>query len=182
MRQVHGDRVAVIDADTPHGSEIRGVDALVTTDPGRVLVVLAADCLPILIAGDGCVAAVHAGWRGLAVDIVGRTVEIMVGLGAEPSRLRTAIGPSIRACCYEVGSDVADVLATIEPTAITRPAAVTRPHADLVAVATRRFTDAGAPDPTVVDACTGCGPGAWYSHRRDPAAGRQAGLVRLGMR
>jgi YfiH family protein len=179
MRQVHGADVGVVDAVTPPGAELRDVDALVTAEPGRVLVVLAADCLPILLAGRRSAAAVHAGWRGLDADVIGRTVAALVALGERPEDLRAVIGPAIHACCYEVGPEVAARMAAIEPTAVLAPTASRRHHVDLAAVAVRRFVDAGVDVPDRCGPCVRCGPGAWFSHRRDPASGRQAGLVRL---
>lgn len=179
MRQVHGAAVGVVDAATPPGAELRDVDVLVTAVPGRTLVVLAADCLPVLVAGARTVAAVHAGWRGLVADAPGRAVEALVTLGEDPAALRVVVGPAIGPCCYEVGSEVADRVAAFAPAAVGTGRAGGRPHVDLGAALRERLAAAGAPPPEDVGPCTRCGPGAWFSHRRDPVSGRQAGLVRL---
>ncbi len=179
MRQVHGDRVAVVGPDVPIGAELRDVDALVTAEPDRTLVVLAADCLPVLLAGRRTVAAVHAGWRGLVADVVGRAVATMVRLGEDPTDVVAAVGPAIGACCYEVGPDVAERIAAFAPGAVRDPGAG-RPHVDLVGVLERRLAGAGVGAPVASGPCTRCDPGPWFSHRRDPTSGRQAGLVRRG--
>ena len=179
MRQVHGDGVAVVTAATPVGAELRDVDAVVTDVPGRPLVVLAADCLPILIAGSRAVAAVHAGWRGLVADVVGRALDRLVTLGEDPARLEVGVGPAIGACCYVVGPEVAAPLGTIAPEAVVAREGG-RPHVDLVAALRARLAARGVAPPRLVGPCARCGPGAWFSHRADPAAGRQAGLVVLG--
>jgi len=179
MRQVHGAEVGVVTADVLPGAELRGVDALVTAEPDRALVVLVADCLPILVAGERTIAAVHAGWRGLEADVIGRTVEVLVRMGEDPAGLHVVVGPSIDACCYEVGPDVAGRMASVEPDAVVAGDRGRRPHVDLFLVATRRLVDAGVPAPQRVGSCTRCGSGPWFSHRRDADAGRQAGLVRL---
>jgi YfiH family protein len=179
MRQVHGAAVGLVRATTPLGAELRDVDALVTAEPGRVLVVLAADCLPVLIGGSRTIAAVHAGWRGLEADVIGRTVAALAAEGEDPAALRVIVGPSIGACCYEVGTDVARRMAAIEPGSVRSPDDAGRPHVDLGAVARRRFAAVGVGGVVTVDACTRCGPGRWFSHRRDPGAGRQAGLIVL---
>lgn len=179
MRQVHGSEVGVVDASTPPGAELRDVDALVTSEPGRVLVVLTADCLPVLIAGADAVAVVHAGWRGIVADVVGRTVDALVARGEDPVRLAVAVGPAIGGCCYEVGEEVADLVGDVAPGAVAAAPAGGRPHVDIVAALLGRLEDLGVPAPVRVGPCTRCGPGAWFSHRRDPAAGRQAGLLRM---
>lgn len=84
-------------------------DALITDQPGILLAVRSADCVPILLADpDGpAVAAVHGGWRGLLEGLVEKTVGEMRRLfGSRPRRLLAAIGPSIRVCCYEVGEEL----------------------------------------------------------------------------
>lgn len=175
MRQVHGAEVGVVDASTPPGAELRGVDVLVTAEPDRTLVVLAADCLPILVAGRRAVAAVHAGWRGLLADAPGRAVAALVELGEDAAELEVAVGAGIGPCCYEVGPDVADRVGVVAPDAVVVDGG--RTTVDLVAALRRRLAAAGAPGPRYVGPCTRCDPGPWFSHRRDPTAGRQAGLV-----
>lgn len=179
MRQVHGAAVGVVGAGTPPGMELRDVDAAVTSEPGRVLVVLTADCVPVLVAGRDAVAVVHAGWRGVVEDVVGRTLDALSVRGEDPARLAVAIGPAIGACCYEVGEEVADRVVAVAPGSVVGGAPGRRPHVDLVAAVRHRLDDAGVPPPVHVGPCTRCGPGTWFSHRRDPASGRQAGLIRL---
>jgi purine-nucleoside/S-methyl-5'-thioadenosine phosphorylase / adenosine deaminase len=84
-------------------------DALVTDEPGILLSVRSADCVPVLIADSkgSAVAAVHAGWKGMLGGIVEKTVGEMRRLfGSRPGALIAAIGPSIRDCCYEVGQEL----------------------------------------------------------------------------
>jgi YfiH family protein len=109
VRQVHGAAVRVVanaagaDEPRPEG------DALVTATPGVALAVVTADCVPILLAdpATGAVAAVHAGWRGTAADVAGAAIGALVReFGVDPIRLVAAIGPSIGACCYEVGDEL----------------------------------------------------------------------------
>jgi YfiH family protein len=112
VRQVHGARVWVVDAALTSPPE---ADALVTCVPGAALVVVTADCVPILLADpvSGAVGAVHAGWRGTAANIAGAAVETLADRWAVPAaRLIAAIGPSIGACCYEVGDELEDAFAS----------------------------------------------------------------------
>jgi YfiH family protein len=84
-------------------------DALMTDQAGIVLSVRTADCIPILLVDPErrAVAAVHAGWRGGLQRIVEKTVGVMrATFGSDPSQMMAALGPGIRACCYEVGEEV----------------------------------------------------------------------------
>lgn len=92
-------------------SRLPSGDALLTDQPGILLSVQTADCLPILLVDPArrAVAAVHAGWRGLLQRIAEKTVgEMQRVFHSRPEELRAAIGPSIRACCYEVGQEVVE--------------------------------------------------------------------------
>jgi YfiH family protein len=176
MRQIHGAAVGVVDGSTPVGAELRDVDLLVTREVDRPLVVLAADCVPILAAGDAAIAAAHAGWRGLAADVPGALVTALSELGERVGDLRVALGPAIGPCCYEVGPEVVEVIANIDVRAVstTRRGA---PSVDLRAAVVARLRTLGVTG--VLDAtpgCTACDSG-WFSHRRDPSSGRQAGII-----
>lgn len=108
IRQVHGAAVRVVrsgDLEAP----IPEADAAITNDAGVAVAVVAADCVPVLLADpvSGAVAAVHAGWRGTAADAVGAAVAAMTReYGTTPADLVAAIGPSIGACCYDVGEEL----------------------------------------------------------------------------
>jgi polyphenol oxidase len=193
MRQVHGADVGVVDEDVEAGAELRDVDALVTVVPERPLVVLAADCLPILLAGPRAVAAVHAGWRGLVSGVIDATVRRMSVLGDDPPQMRAVIGPGIGACCYEVGPEVAEQVVAQVPSAAATTRRGTRgldlreaARVQLAALEVELVELPGSVSPVGLGAeidergstpwCTSCGPG-WFSHRRDPGSGRQGGLI-----
>jgi hypothetical protein len=98
-------------APQPAGGRLPEGDALLTDQPGVLLSVRIADCLPVLLADPRrrAVGAVHAGWRGALARIIEKAVGEMRRLfGSQPEHLRAAFGPSIRACCYEVGQEVVD--------------------------------------------------------------------------
>src|SRR5687767_95965 len=119
LKQVHGNRVITVRGRAGEGAggqedERPEADGLISDDPATAIAVLAADCVPLLMADRtrGVVAAVHAGWRGTAakaavaaVDALGRE------FGTQPADLVAAIGPSIGPCCYEVGPDLVDAFA-----------------------------------------------------------------------
>jgi copper oxidase (laccase) domain-containing protein len=108
LRQVHGRHVVIAGASEdrlPEG------DILITGNPSVPIAVQAADCVPLIIvdAATGVVAAAHAGWRGMAAGVPQTTVDALAReYGSRPRDLFAALGPSIGACCYEVGSDVRD--------------------------------------------------------------------------
>jgi YfiH family protein len=179
MRQVHGARVAVVDEVVPVGAELRDVDVLVTDLAERPLVVLSADCVPILAAGRRAVGAAHAGWRGVVAGAPDALVTALVDLGERPEDVHVALGPAIGPCCYAVGPEVVAAVAAVCGDAVTSTSAG-QPSVDLHRAVRSRLEARGVA--TVVDvagdraACTACDD-AWFSHRRDPSGGRQAGIV-----
>jgi YfiH family protein len=164
-------------------------DAVFATEPGVVVGVVTADCVPILLAcarGAG-VAAVHAGWRGLARGVVEAGVlELARASGAPPARIAAAIGPHIGACCYEVDAPVVDAIAArLGPEALASAAPVRAGHwlLDLGALAALALARAGVPRRAIGNAaarCTACDAANFHSHRRDGAgAGRLVHFVEV---
>jgi len=169
-RQVHGAEVATVEAP----GECGAADALVARRPGLAVAVATADCVPVLIGGPQEVAAVHAGWRGVASGVVGETVRRM---DAEPGALEAWIGPAIGACCYEVGEDVAAAVVAASGREAVAPGSRGRPHLDLSAAVRRQLETAGVGRLHLVVACTACDERLW-SYRRDGAAvGRNLAFV-----
>lgn len=112
--QVHGREVATARRGSPRALARQDADVLVSDDPEVAIAVRAADCVPILLADSrtGAVAAVHAGWRGTAAGAVTAAVDALSRqFGARPEDLVAAIGPSIGACCYDVGTELVDAFA-----------------------------------------------------------------------
>ncbi len=111
VKQVHGKDLLLIDEPNPDLSHFLNieVDAIVTNQPGIMIGVLTADCMPILLwnSDKKIIAAIHAGWRGAANGIIGKTVEtICKQFDCEASELKAAIGPGISAKGYEVDRPV----------------------------------------------------------------------------
>jgi YfiH family protein len=172
--QVHGAVVRLAEAPGLHPD----CDGLVTTTPGLVLAMTAADCLPILYHAPGAVAAAHAGWRGTADGAPESALSaVCAASGTEPSAVSVHFGPCIRGCCYAVGPEVAARF----PAAALRDAGGTR-HLDLPTAARIRLAAAGVPAHAIHDtgACTACEADAYFSHRRDHGlTGRQWGVIAL---
>jgi YfiH family protein len=163
-RQVHGNGVRALREPPDPQSEVQDADVQATSAPGVAVVVLTADCLPIAIAGQGAVAVVHAGWRGLAGGVVEAGARAVRELGAR-GELAAIVGPGIGPCCYEVGEEVHARFGTSGRTL------------DLKAIARERLRAAGVASVEDVEVCTSCSA-AHFSHRRDSGTtGRQAGVA-----
>lgn len=109
LRQIHSDIVRRVDSPLPANEPPQG-DALFTREPGFLLAVQTADCIPILLADtkQRAVAAIHAGWRGTLRRIATKTLgRMQMEFGTRPADVIAALGPGIGRCCYEVGSEVA---------------------------------------------------------------------------
>ena len=185
MRQVHGSAVAVVGGDpAADGIEPEAdttepqADALVTAEPGLALAVLVADCVPVLLADPeaGVVAAVHAGRKGVALDVVGRAVATMLTLGAEPGRLRGVLGPSICGGCYPLGEPARSEVLAVAPEAAAT-ARTGEPSVDLRVGLLARLAALGVAAERV-GPCT-AESARHFSYRREPVTGRTAGLVML---
>ena len=159
-RQVHGATVA------REAEGLVDADGQATARRGVAAVVLTADCLPILLANDGAVAAVHAGWRGLAEGVVEEGLRAMQELGS--GAITSVIGPAACGRCYEVGDEVREAFG-LAP--LGRPAPI-----DLKAIARDKLERAGAAVRDV-GLCT-MHDDPFFSHRADGGrTGRQAGVV-----
>jgi purine-nucleoside/S-methyl-5'-thioadenosine phosphorylase / adenosine deaminase len=182
--QIHGTRLVRV-GEKRRGAgfqdfagAIAGADGLYTSSAGVALAVQVADCMPIVMASprQGLVAAVHAGWRGLASGILAGAASLF----EEPKEVRVAIGPSIGPDHYEVGEDVALAVAAGSESGAVTSRRAGRTYLDLPgtaravlrALGIRRVHDTGL--------CTACERRRFYSHRRDGSGGptgRQAGIA-----
>ena len=162
LRQQHGANVVVV--TEPGEADGAAADAAVTTTSDAVLTVRTADCAPLaLVATEGVVAAVHAGWRGLAAGVVEEATAAVRRLGGRD--IRAFVGPCIHPECYEFGRGPLEDLATrlgrdIESRTAWGTAALDIPAA--VRAALRR---SGITDVIEADRCTACESESWYSHR-----------------
>ena len=134
-------------------------DGLWTDEPGRPILAMAADCVPVALVrteGEPAAAVVHAGRIGILAGVIEAAVEALGG------KVAAAIGPAAGACCYEVGEDVAAPYRARFSNGIVR-----RGKVDLSRAAERALRAAGVADVHRVDLCTICNPRLFFSHRRD---------------
>ncbi len=173
LTQVHGVTCVDVAASTP-GCE---ADASVTTQPGVVSAVLTADCLPLLLCDKkgGAVAAVHAGWRGLAAGVIESTI---AGLGRDRT-LMAWLGPAIGPRRFEVGAEVraAFIARDAAAAAAFTPGEGGRWWADIYRLATGILQKQGVNDIYGGQWCTVSSPENFYSYRRDGVTGRMATLI-----
>ncbi|MBI1189297.1 MAG: peptidoglycan editing factor PgeF [Tepidisphaera sp.] len=184
--QVHGCAVRVYRAGdaprewTPQGEFDHKADAMVTDDPGRVLAVRVADCVPVLLAsGDGrVVGAVHAGWRGVVLGVLPAAVEAMLSLGARD--IRAAIGPCIGPTRFEVGPEVVAEFAPRWPGAVREhPEGVPgKAMIDLALALRDQLAEVEVSSVDAIQRCTASEPEWFFSHRRDRGiTGRMVGVI-----
>lgn len=187
VRQIHSsDVVTVTERPTPTSARYEA-DAMVTNVPGLVLGILTADCTPILLADTeaGVIGAAHAGWKGAAGGIAYSTVLAMVALGAEPSRIKAAIGPTISGPNYEVGPEFAATLLAQHPNAASRISHLYGPreHFDLPGFVGDQLTSTGVGQVDDLRLCTYADPARYFSHRwathQKTTTGRQISLIGL---
>lgn len=173
LEQVHG--AEVIDASLP---EPRRADAGFTRNPGVVCAVLTADCLPVLLcaAAGSRVAAVHAGWRGLAAGVLENAVAAL-----EKSHLMAWLGPAIGPRAFEVGAEVRRAFVATHPECAPAfaPADGGKWRADLYALARLALRRAGVDEVYGGGECTYGDAGRFYSYRRGGVTGRMASLIWL---
>ncbi|WP_253889835.1 peptidoglycan editing factor PgeF [Actinokineospora diospyrosa] len=175
MEQVHGRTVGVVTG--PVEDKLEATDAVVTARPGLALVVLVADCVPVLLADPeaGVVGAVHAGRVGARVGVIPAALEAMAGAGADVQRVEVLLGPSICGECYEVPQDMQTDVEKHLPGTACRTRKGT-PGLDLRAGLWRQLADAGVARIGMDPRCTN-EDRALFSHRREGTTGRLAAVT-----
>lgn len=154
-----------------------GYDVLITGEPEVPILLRYADCVPVLIYDPAhqALAVVHSGWRGTVLNAAGAAVAALAQeFGSRPGELVAAIGPSIGACCYEVGDEVVDAVRSTfdRPEGLLPPGSGVRQHFDLWSANVRRLADAGVSQIEVAGLCTACHMDDFFSYR---ASGGQTG-------
>jgi purine-nucleoside/S-methyl-5'-thioadenosine phosphorylase / adenosine deaminase len=182
IRQVHGARVVRID-ERPSGPsdpvgpdsfrELEEADGHATALQDVAPMVLVADCLPVVVAGGGALAVLHAGWRGLADGVLAEGMRAVRELGSG-GPMEAAIGPGAGVCCYEVGEEVHRRFASPDRDRFRRG-----DNLDLKAIAREQLERAGVDAVHDAGLCTICDRD-FFSHRRDRGlTGRQSGVAWL---
>jgi YfiH family protein len=176
LAQVHGATVR----HAPWEGNPRG-DAATAAEPGLLLGIETADCLPVLLVDPRLrrVAAAHAGWRGTAAGVARRAALALIESGSHPSDLEAALGPGIGPCCYEVGDELRAAFGPAGE-AFFRAGPRGRPHLDVRAANRLQLEQAGLDPARIhdVDECTACAPERYHSYRREgPGGGRMVSFI-----
>jgi hypothetical protein len=169
-RQVHGASVITVTEARDSLSIDTEADGIATATQGLAPTVLAADCVPIVVAAPGAVASLHAGWRGLDVGLIANGIGAIRALVGD-RQLTAAIGPAAGAGCYEVGPELHERF----------PDFSAGPNLDLKAIARTQLLEAGVTTVHDTGICTICSdPALFFSYRRDgPSTGRQGAIAWL---
>ena len=168
--QVHSADAVVVEepwarADAPKA------DAVVTAKPGLAIAISTADCVPVLFVDSQAkiVGAAHSGWRGALTGILEATLDAMVHLGAERSRISTFIGPAISQSAYEVGDEFKETFLKEDETSerfFQQLNEQERPHFDLTGYVAARLQSAGACQVENLELCTYQDTERFFSYRR----------------
>jgi YfiH family protein len=184
VRQTHSDIVLTL-TQTPTPGNRPEADAIVTALPGLALGILTADCTPILFADAeaGIIGAAHAGWKGAVASIALKTIEAMIALGADRSRIVAAIGPTISGENYEVGPQFTTDFLAAHPEAaphFSKPEGK-QEHFDLPGFVEAQLRAVGIAAVENLRACTYAAPDRYFSHRyathHATTTGRQLSVI-----
>lgn len=183
MRQIHSDKIVICTLEMDFKSRPE-CDALITDIPGQPLMVMSADCTPVLLFDPmrRAIAAIHAGRAGALKNIVGKSIAVMQErFGCKPADILAVLGPSIHACCYEVGVEVAQ---EVEGAGFAKALHIQneRHYLDVNAILQIQLHAAGIlPTHTeVIALCTACHSDKLFSHRAHQGqTGRQAAVIML---
>jgi polyphenol oxidase len=186
MHQIHSDRILVLNGEEKTADNITPqADAVIIKTEGLAIGIKTADCVPILIVDPvkRIIGAVHAGWRGTALQIAFKTIEGFVSaFSSNPADLIAAIGPCIGACCYEVDRVVYEAMSQEDRDIGFRAKGEEKWMLDLAAMNRKQLIRAGL-DPNRVSSinlCTVCRADLFFSHRRDGGVtGRQLNFISL---
>ena len=175
VTQVHGTDVLVVDRRySSRATQAGGWDAMVTDQPGVLLTVRTADCVPVLVFDPHrrVIGAVHAGWRGAVAGIVPKTLDLLrERFESRSDSLLVGIGPAIGSCCYEVDEPVLRPLREgfADWRSVVTMQGTGRGRLDLKALVREQAVLAGVRPEHISSEglCTACRPDLFFSYRRD---------------
>lgn len=175
MNQIHTANVQIVDENSP--KLIDNCDAIITNKRNLPLMVMVADCIPILIYDEkkGVIAAIHAGRNSTFLKIAQLTAQKMMDeFFCKASDLKVILGPSIQKCCYEVSNE----LLSIVKTSFGDEFCIER-NIDLQGINKKLLNEIAIQNIEISEICTKCSNKPYYSYRKDKNCGRFAGIIYL---
>jgi len=172
LKQIHSDRLVTVDDNFEHGENRHRADGILLLTPGFYGVIKTADCLPVIAVSLSrrAVCAMHAGWRGTRDFIVQKGLSrFLESTDTNPEDVLVAFGPSIRRCCYEVGTEVVE---DFRRAGQDVDALMTGRHLDIVAANRLQVESLGVKNVLDSGMCTACRTDLFYSYRREGVTGR----------
>jgi len=175
MEQIHSNIVKTVSPD----SNVQTCDALITDQLNTPLMVMVADCIPILFYDHTkkVIGVAHAGRAGTFENISGNTINKMIeNYSCDPKDIEVVMGPSIEKCCYEVSQELANQTATLFGEEY-----VNERNIDLQGINKKQLIEMGVKDTNITteQICTKCSSEPYFSYRKDKKCGRFAGVIMM---
>lgn len=175
MNQIHSANIIVVDENSP--KLVDNCDSIITRSKNLPLMVMVADCIPILMFDDkqGIIAAIHAGRNSTFLEISKKTAEVFIEkFSSNPEDIRVILGASIQKCCYEVSEDLSKIVENSFGKEF-----VENNYIDLQGINKKQLNDLGIKNIEISNICTKCGDKSYFSYRKDKKTGRFAGIIIL---
>lgn len=175
MNQIHSSNIIVVDENSP--KLVDNCDSIITRSKNLPLMVMVADCIPILMFDDkqGVVAAIHAGRNSTFLEIAKKTAEVFIEkFSSNPEDINVVFGASIQKCCYEVSEDLSKIVENSFGKEFVK-----NNYIDLQGINKKQLNDLGIKNIEISNICTKCGDKPYFSYRKDKKTGRFAGIIIL---
>lgn len=175
MNQVHGNNVQIVDENSSRF--IDNCDGIITNNKNLTLMVMVADCIPILFMDKtkGVIAAVHAGRNSTFLKIAEITaLKMMNTYSCRPDDIEVVMGPSIKSCCYEVSSELEQIVIETFGKEFANNRKI-----DLHGINKTLVDNLGIKNVICSDICTQCSDAPYFSYRKDKESGRFCGLIKI---
>lgn len=175
MNQIHSANIIVVDENSP--KLVDNCDSIITRSKNLPLMVMVADCIPILMFDDkqGIIAVIHAGRNSTFLEISKKTAEVFIEkFSSNPEDINVVFGASIQKCCYEVSEDLSKIVENSFGKEF-----VENNYIDLQGINKKQLNDLGIKNIEISNICTKCGDKSYFSYRKDKKTGRFAGIIIL---
>ena len=175
MNQIHSSNIIVVDENSP--KLVDNCDSIITRSKNLPLMVMVADCIPILMFDDkkGIIAAIHAGRNSTFLEIAKKTAEVFIEkFSSNPEDINVVFGASIQKCCYEVSEDLSKIVENSFGKEF-----VENNYIDLQGINKKQLNELGIKNIEISNICTKCGDKPYFSYRKDKKTGRFAGIIIL---